>query len=153
MGKIFMNQIISHWSFWGETNNNIYAINWLYAGILDMCICRRLRKTCLSSALPESEPDPCWHLEGEILGSLDSGTSHVRILWPVKLIHGRRDYVWHFFKKRPQHTGIWAVCAQCTSRYTLRRPRKCFPPKKFPSQVWQCTGYLLPQWTQHSSPL
>lgn len=53
----------------------------------------------LASALPESESDPCWDLEGEILGSLDSGTSHVRILWPVKLIHRRRDYVWHFLKK------------------------------------------------------
>lgn len=34
----------------------------------------------LGSALPESESDPCWDLDGETLGSLDSGTSHVRIL-------------------------------------------------------------------------
>lgn len=51
------------------------------------------------------------------------------------------------------HKKTESKVVQCTSSYRLRKPRRHFPPQKFPSRVWQWTCCRLPPWTRRSFPL
>lgn len=97
---------------------------------------------------------PSWRWGVQVFDSFVCGTSHVRILWPVKLMTDRNKLQCYLCLVIIIFTSDRRMCMSgcCTSHYRPGMPGICFPPQRCPSQVWQETGCRLLRWTQRFSP-